>query len=96
MIDAKQANKQATDNFVSHLKGSEKMLHFYIEAKIRERSEKGYYDVRINRSEVEKLWYNSHGGLSIARLLEYYQVLGYSVFPEYHQPVGDEFVVIRW
>ncbi|AIM50940.1 hypothetical protein Ln8_0043 [Leuconostoc phage Ln-8] len=95
MINAQQANKQATDNFVPNLKGSEKMLHFYIEAKIRERSEIGYYDVRINRSEVDKLWYDLHGGLSIARLLDYYQQLGYSIFPHY-EPVNNQFVLIMW
>lgn len=95
MINAKQANKQATDNFVPNLKGSEKMLHFYIEAKIRERSEIGYYDVRINRSEVDNLWYDLHGGLSIARLLEYYQQLGYSIFTNYH-PINSEWVSIKW
>ena len=95
MINAQQVNKQATDNFVSNLKGSEKMLHFYIEAKIRERSEIGYYDVRIYRSEVDNLWYDLHGGLSIARLLDYYQQLGYSISPHY-ESVKNEFVLITW
>lgn len=77
MINAQQARKQVTNNFISTMTPEEKTIHFFIEAKVREEVEKGNYSVFLEYIDFSELWEQAVNVLSGARLVSYYKELGY-------------------
>jgi len=79
MINAKQARENTTKNFLSTMEPTEKTVHFFIEAKVREAISQGSYYVRISQGVVPELWEDIVEVFNDRRLPTYYEKLGYSI-----------------
>lgn len=79
MIEAYDAKKRATQNWLVSLTEKEKTAHFYIEAKINEHVEKGLMSLYLDYNDMPDMFDLVVKQFATLKFEHYYNAMGYRV-----------------